>query len=205
MTRSPSTIAVAVLCSAAAASSPPVTFESPCECHDNHGEHRCAVKNDSSTPPADASAIQAVTPSDIFSWPGPEVHLTGQSERTGIENNWFALTGRVVAVKAESDGDLHIAVADATGDKPEIVVCEVPAKPQWCEIRQTVFSWTQTRFPFHTSSAKKLNVTYPPIITVIGKAYFEVGHAPKDQSNRTKNLPGYAAWEIHPVMKLNVQ
>jgi len=82
---------------------------------------------------------------------------------------------------------------------------EVPAKPQWCEIRQTVFSWTQTRFPFHTSSAKKLNVTYPPIITVIGKAYFEVGHAPKDQSNRTKNLPGYAAWEIHPVMKLNVQ
>jgi len=102
MTRSPSTIAVAVLCSAAAASSPPVTFESPCECHDNHGEHRCAVKNDSSTPPADASAIQAVTPSDIFSWPGPEVHLTQSSERTGIENNWFALTGRVADVRQQS-------------------------------------------------------------------------------------------------------
>jgi hypothetical protein len=27
------------------------------------------------TTPADASAIQAVTPSDIFSWPGPDVHL----------------------------------------------------------------------------------------------------------------------------------
>lgn len=28
------------------------------------------------------------------------------------------LTGRVVAVKAETDGDLHIAPSDATGDKP---------------------------------------------------------------------------------------
>jgi len=32
-----------------------------------------------------------------------------------------------------------------------------------------------------------------------------VGHAPKDQSNRRKYMPGYAVWEIHPVMKLNVQ
>jgi hypothetical protein len=41
------------------------------------------------------------------------------------------------------------------------------------------------------------------IITVTGKAYWDVGHAPKDQSNRRSHLPGYAAWEIHPVMKLN--
>jgi len=27
-----------------AASSPPVTFESPCECRANHGEHRWVVK-----------------------------------------------------------------------------------------------------------------------------------------------------------------
>jgi len=37
------------------------------------------------------------------------------------------------------------------------------------------------------------------------KAYFDVGHAPKDQSNQRKYQPGYAAWEIHPVMKLTVQ
>src|SRR6266576_4515024 len=102
MTRATFTIAaIAFLCSAAAATSPPVTFESPCECRDAHGKARLAVKNDPSTAPADASAIQAATPSDIFSWPGPDVHLTGQSERTAIENNWYALTGRVVAVKAE--------------------------------------------------------------------------------------------------------
>jgi hypothetical protein len=71
-----------------------------------------------------------VTPSDIFSWAGPDVHLTQQSERTGIEQKWFALTGRVVAVKVEMDGDLHLAFQDATGDKAGIVVCEIPAKQQ---------------------------------------------------------------------------
>jgi hypothetical protein len=151
-------VAIALHCAtAAAAPQPSVTFESPCECRGNHGEHRWSVKNDSSLPPTDASAIQSVTPSDVFSWPGPGVHLTQSSERTGIENNWYALTGRVVAVKVETDGDLHIALQDATGDKPGIVVCEIPAKPKWCEIRQTVFGWTHAKFPFHTSSARKLN------------------------------------------------
>src|SRR5213078_4277969 len=87
---------------------------------------RSITELDPSTPPADASAIQVVTPSDIFSWPGPDVHLTGQSERTGIENNWYALTGRVVALKVEADGDLYIELQNATGDKPGVVIVEVP-------------------------------------------------------------------------------
>jgi hypothetical protein len=60
-------------------------------------------------------------------------------------------------------------------------------------------------FPFHTGAAKKLTFGQSPIITVIGKAFWDVGHAPKDQSNRRKYMPDYAVWEIHPVMKLNVQ
>src|SRR5881392_1197404 len=99
----------------------------------------------------------------LVGW-GPAEHLTQSSERTGIENNWFALTGRVVAVKAETDGDLHIELQDATGDKPGIVVVEVPAQPQWCEIRNMVFGWTRMRFPFHTSSAKKLTLNQTPVI-----------------------------------------
>jgi hypothetical protein len=43
-----------------------------------------------------------------------------------------------------------------------------------------------------------------PIVTVIGKAFFDLGHAPKDQSNRRSHQPGYTAWEIHPVMALRV-
>jgi hypothetical protein len=193
--------AVAFLC-IAATKSPPVTFESPCECRGAHGKARSALKNDPSTPPADVRAVQAVTPSDIFSWPGPDVHITQDSKRIPAEEKWYALTGRVIAVKVEADGDLHIALQDATGDKPGTVVCEVPPKPRWCEIRQTVFSWTRTRFPLHIRSTRTLTINEAPVITVVGKAFWDIGHAPKDQSNRRSHLPGYAAWEIHPVMKL---
>ena len=197
-------IAVAFLCSSGLAEQPAVTVVSPCECLDAHGKGRWAVKTDSSLPPADASTVQAVVPSDVFAWPGIDVALTMQSERTGIENKWFALTGRVVAVKVEADGDLHIALADATGDKPGIVVCEVPAKPLWCDIRTTVFGWTRTRFPLRIRSTRELTINETPIITVIGKAFWDVGHAPKDQSNRRKYMPECAVWEIHPVMALHV-
>src|ERR1700745_1253969 len=67
---------------------------------------------------------------------------------------------------------------------------------QWCEIRTTVFSWTPTRFPFHTGAAKKPTFGQSPRITVIGKAYWDVGHAPKDQRNKRKYMPDYAVWEI---------
>jgi hypothetical protein len=55
--------------------------------------------------------------------------------RSTIENNSFVLTGRVILVKVEADGDLHITLQDATRDKPGIVVAEIQAKPQWCEVR----------------------------------------------------------------------
>ena len=204
--RHPTTLIIAaLLCSTAAVGAPQeVTCESPCSCSSAHGKVRWAVKNDASTPPTDADAIQAVTPSDIFSWAAPDVHLTQESERTGIEQKWFAVTGRVVAVKVEADGDLHIALSDATGDKQGTVVCEVPLKPHWCDIRETVFSWTPTRFPFQTSSAKRLKIADPPVVTIIGKAFWDMGHAPKDQGNRRKYMPDYAVWEIHPVMALQV-
>jgi hypothetical protein len=204
MTRATFTIAVAFLCSTAAAA-PLVTYESPCECRDSHGKHRWSEKNDSELPPTDASAIQAVTPSDIFNWQGPTEPLKSSSERIAAEQKWYALTGRVVDLRAEEDGDLHIALADASDDKPGMVVAEIPAKPQWCELRQIVFGWTETQFPFRVRSGRKLRIIQPLIITVIGKAFFDIGHAPADHENRRTDLPGYAAYEIHPVMKLDVR
>ena len=205
MTRTTLTIVAVALLSGTAAAAPLVTFESPCECLDNHGKQRWAEKNDPALPPADASAIQAVTPSDIFNWQGPTEHLSASSARIAAEQKWYALMGRVVELRAEEDGDLHIALADANNDKPGFVVAEIPAKPQWCEFRQIVFGWTQVQFPFRVRSGRKLKVPQPPIITVIGKAFFDVGHAPADHSNRRTDLEGYAAWEIHPVMKLDVK
>jgi hypothetical protein len=104
----------------------------------------------------------------------------------------------------ETDGDLHIALQDATGDKPGIVIVEVPAKSQWCEIRSTVFSWTQTRFPFHTSSGKKLTLNQTPVITRYRQGLFRC-RSFSQRSNRRSHLPGYAAWEIHPVMRLEYE
>jgi len=43
-----------------------------------------------------------------------------------------------------------------------------------------------------------------PIITVIGNAFWDFGHAPRDQSKRRKGLPQFAVWEIHPIMALHV-
>ena len=200
MTYPTTLIIAAFLCSMAAAAQQEITCESPCECSSAHGKGGWAVKNDPSTPPTDVSTIQSVTPSDVFSWTSPDVRLTQHSERIDVEQKWFALTGRVVDVKVD---DLHIALSDATGDKQGIVVTEISLGPQWCDIHTTVFSWTHTRFPFQTRSTKTLKVANPPVITVIGKTFWDINHASKDQSNRRKYMPGYAVWEIHPVMKLS--
>jgi hypothetical protein len=63
-----------------------------------------------------------------------------------------------------------------------------------------------TRFSWDICSSlnKKLTRNETPIITVIGKAFWDVGCAAKGQSDRRKRLPQYAAWEIHPVMALHV-
>jgi hypothetical protein len=204
MTRTTLTIAVAFLCSTAAAA-PLVTFESPCECVDNHGKQRWAEKNDPAQPPTDATAIQTVTPSDIFNWQGPTEHLSASSARIAAEQKWYALTGRVIELRAEADGGLHIGLQEVTGDRPGTVVAEIPAKAEWCDLRKIVFGWTHVQFPFRVRSGRKLKIRQPLIITVIGKAFFDIGHVPADQSNRRTDLQSYAAWEIHPVMALHVE
>ena len=94
-------------------------------------------------PPTDASAIQAVTPSDIFNWQGPTEPLKASSERIASEQKWYALTGRVVDAKVEADGHIHIALEDATGNAIGTASAEIPVGPKWCELRQTVFGWTR--------------------------------------------------------------
>jgi hypothetical protein len=82
------TFVIAVIASVsitAAASARLVTFESSCVCHNNHGKGRWSVKTDPLLPPRDANAIQAVTPSVVFSWLGPSVHLTQSSKRVAAD------------------------------------------------------------------------------------------------------------------------
>ena len=110
----------------------------------------------------------------------------------------------MIELRAEEDGDLHIALADASGDKPGTVVAEIPAKAEWCDLRKIVFGWTEVQFPFRVRSGRRLKLSQPVVVTVIGKAFFDISHAPADHANRRTDLQGYAAWEIHPVMNLDV-
>jgi hypothetical protein len=50
----------------------------------------------------------------------------------------------------------------------------------------------RTRFPPAYPVCEKLTVNQTPTVTVIGKAFFDIGHAPKDQSNRKKPPAGLA-------------
>jgi len=53
-------------------------------------------------------------------------------------------------------------------------------------------------------TAHDLKIREPHVITVTGKAFYDIGHAPADHSNRRSTPKGYAVWEIHPVMKMEV-
>lgn len=121
-----------------------------------------------------------------------------------MEQRWFALTGRVAGMKVEHDGDIHLELVDANDNKQGIVGVEIPPGEMWCGLRKLAFSWTNQHFPFKVSSSKGLAVVGNHIITVTGKAFYDVDHAPKDRSNQRvgKFPPGYSVWEIHPVMAI---
>jgi hypothetical protein len=120
------------------------------------------------------------------------------------EQKWYALTGRVVDLKVEADGDIHIALVDANGNSVGTVSAEIPVGPKWCEIRQTVFGWTMQKFPFSVKTAHTLKIREAHVIAVTGKAFYDIGHAPADHSNRRTSPKDYAVWEVHPVMALRV-
>jgi hypothetical protein len=88
--------------------------------------------------------------------------------------------------------------------QPGTVSAEIPVGPKWCEVRQTVFGWTTQNFPFGVKTAHALKISGQHLITVTGKAFYDIAHAPADHSNRRRTPKDYAVWEIHPVMKMEV-
>jgi len=188
-------------------SPPPVTFTSPCATEGEHGVDRWKPKTDASPVPWNKSAIQKVTPSDVCKWKGlePNVPMKRSTDtRLASEQKWYQLTGRVVNILVEADGDIHVALKDSTNKKTGTVGVEVPVGRRWCKIRQSVFSWTNAKFPFVIRSNKVFKITHPHVIAVTGKAFYDVDHAPADHSNRSTIHKGTSAWEIHPVAGLRV-
>src|SRR6266404_942847 len=117
-----------------------VTFLSPCGTQGQHGVDRWIPKTDPASPPRIGLMIPTVTPSEIYQWqgPGPNVPLTRKTEtRMASEQKWYKLTGRVVDLRVEADGDIHIALKDSTGTKAGTVGAEIPVGPKWCKYRTT--------------------------------------------------------------------
>ena len=77
----------------------------------------------------------------INAWEGlpPNAELTATTERMPSEQKWYALTGRIVDVKVEADGDIHIALVDATGNNIGTGSPDIPVGKQWLAGRRRSF------------------------------------------------------------------
>ncbi len=141
--------------------------------------------------------IRKITPAHILAWPGPGGHIDQRTDRIAAENQWYAVTGRIEKIKVEDDGDIHVEMKDIGADAS--IVVELPLGPRWCDMRKMVFSWTNATFPL----TGKFKLTQHPIITVVGKAFYDIDHSGKDtHTNRRNYDQSIGVWEIHPVMKI---
>src|ERR1051326_7587413 len=183
---------------------PTVVFTSPCSCEGNHGVSRWAAKTDLAEPPPNKIDIKPITPAQISAWQGPGGKIGHRSGRVAPENIWYAVTGRIKLVRIEADGDLDIVIENMDGQGGGMVV-ELPLGPRWCEMRRLVFSWTNAHFPISPGREDKFALLQHPIVTVIGKAFYDIDHSGNDtRTNRRNYDPSLAVWEIHPVMRLAI-
>jgi hypothetical protein len=156
-------VSLLLVCSASSKTTPkkhkkalaqPVTFSLPCDCRGQHAADRWTPKTDPAILPIFQS-VTPITPSEIYKWPGAGPNVARKTEtRLPSEQKWYALTGRIVDVRVEADGDLHVMLRDATGNRTGDVGTEIPVGPIWCDIRKTVFGWTNAKFPFVITSNK---------------------------------------------------
>lgn len=126
--------------------------------------------------------------------------------RTGNEVRWYALTGRIISVQAESDGDIHLVLVNANDKEPGKVIAEMPLGAKWCALRAIAFSWTDATFPFTADFRHSpFHLIRRPIVTLIGKAFYDTDHSGKElHNNRRPRDKDKAVWEIHPVMALEI-
>jgi hypothetical protein len=133
---------------------------------------------------------------------GSEVEITQSSPRIPAERKWYAVTGRVVRVQVENDGDLHVVMENTDARRGRVVV-ELPVGRPWCKLRTAVFAWTNARFTLLPRDRDTMHVTGHPIVTVIGRAFYDTDHASRNvRTNRRDYDRRVAVWEIHPVMRL---
>lgn len=119
--------------------------------------------------------------------------IHGAGYRCRLPNRAIAALEKLLSIPYGNPLPLTPALQDATGDKPGIVVVEIPTKPQWCELRQIVFGWTEVQFPFQVQSGRKLKLSQSVVVTVIDRGVLR--HRPRscrpwEPENRSCELRG---------------
>ena len=152
-----------------------------------------------------AKDIHPITPAEMYAWQGPGILPRGGG-RVMNELQWYAMTGRVITVQAENDGDVHMVLENAAGDKPGKIIAEIPLGMRWCAARTMAFSWTNAVFPFVADFQRNpFRLTQHHVVTVIGRAFYDIDHAGKNHHiNRRPRDREKAVWEIHPVMSMQL-
>ena len=100
----------------------------PCECATRQGEVRWTAKTDPQPAPINTATVRRITPDEMYAWPVPSEPVT--DARIAAEQQWYALVCRIVAIKIEEDGDLHVEVENTNGGSARVVV-ELPCGPIW--------------------------------------------------------------------------
>jgi hypothetical protein len=78
------------------------------------------------------------------------------------------------------------------------ITCEIAAKENATTRR------FQRLFPFTVKTVHNLKIREPHVVTVTGKAFYDIAHASADHSNRRHSPKDYTVWEIQPVMRMEV-
>jgi hypothetical protein len=207
-------------------------FTDPCHCPHCGGTDRWLEKTDTASATAHPNPAK---PSDLIGWNGPGGNLSKKepgAKRGPREEKWYSVTAVVMAVKAEKDGDVHLKLADVGTDPnkkpakkdrnhpPKVLYIDAEIPPvgtgeldydsrtkdaPWCALRKAVFDWTSRTFPFSTENGTDITLNEHPIVTIVGKAFYDIDHAPSPYlANRRPGDLEVDGWEIHPVMAMTV-
>jgi len=206
------TVAAAIIATAAQAQGSKrraqVTFTSACECPTCHAQDRWPEKTVKTQPPVSISADHQLTPSQLRSWNGPGGTFGSQTPRSGKEQEFYQLTGQVRRLVVEADGDLHLQLAArGTPANEGMASAEIPDGEPWCSIRTELLKTVGATFPFSFGSNRIFKVPQDLEVTVVGLAFYDAHHDGGDPTiNDRKGAKNSrtTVWEIHPVMKLQV-
>ena len=108
------------------------------------------------------------------------------------EEKWYALAGRVVDAKAEGDGDIHMALVDATETTLERLAPN-SSWPKMVRNSTTGIRLDGAEVSFGVKTAHELKIGEPHVITVTGKAFYDIGRAcgplkPEKDAERLRGL-----------------